>query len=90
MIEDDAEQTLPIDLDLDLDEVVDLDALFDALNIAAKDSANSMEFTAHENGGGVLTVSGQDLDINAMPSGLDDLNDQTDDLLKTNIISDES
>ena len=90
MIEDDAEQTLPIDLDLDLDEVVDLDALFDALNIAAKDGADSMEFKAHENGGGVLTVSGHDLDINAMPSGLDDLNDQTDDLLKTNIISDES
>ncbi|MEH6526293.1 MAG: hypothetical protein V7723_09485 [Sneathiella sp.] len=90
MIEDDKEQTLPIDLDLDLDEVVDLDALFDALNIAAEDGADTMEFKALENGGGVLTVFGQGIDINAMPSGLDDLNDQSDDLLKTNIISDES
>ncbi|MEH6545889.1 MAG: hypothetical protein V7701_05645 [Sneathiella sp.] len=90
MIEDDKEQNLPIDLDLDLDEVVDLDALFDALNIAAEEGADTMEFTALENGGGVLTVSGQGIDINAMPSGLDDLNDQSDDLLKTSIISDES
>lgn len=90
MIEDDAEQTLPIDLDIDLDEMVDLDALFDALNIAAKDGADNMTFTAFEDGGGILTVSGKDSEIDVMPSGLDNLNDQSDELLKTNIISDES
>ena len=90
MIEDDAEQTLPIDLDIDLDELVDLDALFDALNIAAKDGTDNMTFTELEDGGGILTVSGQDTDVNVLPSGLDELSDQSNELLKTNIVSDES
>ena len=71
MIEDDKEQTLPIDLDLDFEEVVDLDALFDALNIAAKDGGASMNFAETEDGTGVLTVSGQNLNIDVLPSSLD-------------------
>jgi hypothetical protein len=89
MIEDD-DQALPIDLEFDLEEVVDLDALFDALNIAAKDGTDSMNFAEAEDGTGILTVSGHDLNIDVLSSGLDDLGDQQSDLMKTSIVSDES
>ncbi len=78
-------------MDIDDDDMVDLDALFDALNIAVKDGASEIEFVATgEDGSGTLTVSGQALNVDNMPSTVDDLNIQSADLLKTVIVSDES
>jgi len=78
-------------MDPDEEEIVDLDALFDALNIAATEEVDAMEFVATDTeGGGILTVSGQALSIDALPSAGDDLDLQTAELLKNTIISDES
>ncbi|PHQ68547.1 MAG: hypothetical protein COB93_10395 [Sneathiella sp.] len=78
-------------MDLDEEEIVDLDALFDALNIAAKDAPDALEFVLTGNdGGGVLTVSGQALGLDTLPSAPDNIDIQTADLLKAGIVSDES
>ncbi|MCR9214520.1 MAG: hypothetical protein NXI13_12445 [Proteobacteria bacterium] len=78
-------------MDIDDDEMVDLDALFDALNIAVKDGADDMEFvTTGKDGSGTLTVSGQALSVDGMPAPVEDLDIQSADLLKTVIVSDES
>lgn len=78
-------------MDIDDDEMVDLDALFDALNIAVKDGASDMEFVATgEDGGGTLTVSGQALTVDGLPATVDDLDMPSSDLLKSVIVSDES
>lgn len=76
-------------LELDESGVVDLDALFDALNIAAEENSGSMDFVEGGDGDfGTLKISGTDLILGNAAS--DDLPDATDLLLKSNIVSDES
>jgi hypothetical protein len=76
-------------LELDDNGNVDLDALFDALNIAAEENGSTMDFV--EGSGettGTLTVSGAELKLGNVAA--EDLPDATDLLLKSNIVSDES
>lgn len=76
-------------LELDESGTVDLDALFDALNIAAEETGGSMEFAeSSDSGAGTLTLSGAELNLGNVAS--EDLPDATDLLLKSNIVSDES
>lgn len=76
-------------LELDESGTVDLDALFDALNIAAEEAGSSMEFAESGDGDtGTLTLSGAELNFGNVAS--EDLPDATDLLLKSNIVSDES
>ncbi len=76
-------------LELDESGTVDLDALFDALNIAAEETGGSMEFAKSGDGDtGTLTISGTDLNLGNVAS--EDLPDATDLLLKSSIVSDES
>ncbi|MDF2366140.1 hypothetical protein [Sneathiella sp.] len=76
-------------LELEESGTVDLDALFDALNIAAEESGGSMEFVESSDGdAGTLTISGTDLNLGNVAS--EDLPDATDLLLKSSIVSDES
>lgn len=76
-------------LELEESGTVDLDALFDALNIAAEEIGGSMEFVESSDGdAGTLTISGTDLNLGNVAS--EDLPDATDLLLKSSIVSDES
>ncbi len=76
-------------LELDENGTVDLDALFDALNIAAEEGNGAMEFgESGQEGAGTLTISGTDLTLGNVSS--EDLPDATDLYLKSNIVSDES
>ena len=78
-------------LDTSQSGIVDLDALFDALNIAAEKGGNTMEFVAGgPDGGGKLIISGADLTLEVIPAPADDMSHQTADLLKSGIVSDES
>jgi hypothetical protein len=75
-------------LDLDSNGTVDLDALFDALNIAASEGNAPIDFIeAGEGGGGRLIISGTDLQIGG---GTEDVSGVADMLTKSNIVSDES
>tara|TARA_R110002094_G_C4798307_1_gene202783 strand:- start:53 stop:367 length:315 start_codon:yes stop_codon:yes gene_type:complete len=75
-------------LDLDSNGTVDLDALFDALNIAASEGNAPIDFIeAGESGGGRLIISGTDLQIGG---GAEDVSGVADMLTKSNIVSDES
>jgi hypothetical protein len=76
-------------LDIIEEDVVDLDALFDALNIAAVDSPDAMEFVATEKGG-ILTIPDQALSVDPISGTIDDFDVQSGDLLKSIIVSDES
>ena len=76
-------------LELDDNGTVDLDALFDALNIAAEENGSGMNFV--EGSGedsGTLTISGAELNLGNVAA--EDLPDATDLLLKSSIVSDES
>lgn len=76
-------------LELDQNGTVDLDALFDALNIAAVEGNTPVEFLPDGNeGGGTLLISGSDLTLGTVAS--EDLPDVSDLLLKSSIASDES
>ena len=76
-------------LELDDNGTVDLDALFDVLNIAAEENGSAMNFV--EGSGeesGTLTISGTELNLGNVAA--EDLPDATDLLLKNSIVSDES
>lgn len=76
-------------LELDESGTVDLDALFDALNIAAEENSGAMKFVEGSDGDSTtLTISGTDLILGNVTS--EDLPDATDLLFKSNIVSDES
>ncbi|TNE38765.1 MAG: hypothetical protein EP348_04520 [Alphaproteobacteria bacterium] len=76
-------------LDAGQDGAVDLDALFDALNIAASHDGGAMDYVAHEDGGGTLIISGTELAVDPGIGG-EDLALQAEHLLKAAIVSDES
>ena len=76
-------------LEMDQSGAVDLDALFDALNIAAVDGSAAVEFVPGDaDGGGTLTIAGSDLILDSVAP--EDLPDATDLLVKSSIVSDES
>ncbi|MEX1035231.1 MAG: hypothetical protein WDZ54_04705 [Sneathiella sp.] len=88
-VHNDADETNAAFLELDGNGAIDLDALFDALNIATDGGNNSVEFTAGgPEKGGTLTISGSDLTLGSVAP--EDLPDATDMLIKSSIISDES
>lgn len=70
----------------DQDELVDLDALFDALNIAAKEGADAMSYIDDQDRGGVLTVTNEAF----AALDLDDLGTSADNLTPDKFLSDES
>lgn len=75
----------------DQEEAVDLDALFDALNIAAKEGVDAMDFVVDENGHeGLLTVHHRAFASEEIQAVVDNMN--TDDVKPFDdfIISDES
>ena len=74
----------------DQDELVDLDALFDALNVAAMDGVDAMSYIEDDATGNVLVVTNEALAKAGIASSLDDLGSTSDDLMKDQIISDES
>jgi hypothetical protein len=73
----------------DQSELVDLDALFDALNVAVKDGVDAMSYVGGENSG-ILTVT-QDA-FTQVAIALDDAGPSanSDDFIKDQIPSDES
>ena len=78
-------------LDIGQNGTVDLDALFDALNIVADNGGGGMEFiAAGDTGGGTLIISGAELTLGAAPAPLEDLAHSVTDLLKSSMVSDES
>ncbi len=71
------------------EELVDLDLLFDALNIAAEQGSDSMDFQSAEGQSvGILTVTNEALTANPASTGLDPLPDDA--ALKGPALSDES
>lgn len=73
------------------EELVDLDALFDALNLVAKENADSLSFTEDgDHDGGVLTVTNEALASVGVSSSLDDLSTVPNDGIQDGVISDES
>lgn len=73
------------------EELVDLDALFDALNLVATVNADSLSFSdATGNQGGILTVSNEALASVGVASSLDDVNTVSADAMNDTVISDES
>lgn len=73
------------------EELVDLDALFDALNLVAQENADAFVMSdspQHENG--VLTVSNEALAATRGSSGLDDVEASAAEGLSDHVISDES
>ncbi|MBL4906653.1 MAG: hypothetical protein JKX94_04305 [Sneathiella sp.] len=73
------------------EELVDLDALFDALNLVAKENAEAISYADNpDQGGGILTVSDKALASVGVSSNLDELNAVTNENLTDHVISDES
>ncbi|WP_169543099.1 hypothetical protein [Sneathiella aquimaris] len=74
------------------EEPVDLDALFDALNIAASDHLDEIQFeTVPGEKNGVLTVPNTALNADNLTSGMDSVVSAVDDaVLKETFPSDES
>ncbi len=86
-----AEASVADFLDFGQSDVVDLDALFDALNIAAEHGSGGMEFIAGSEGGAeTLIISGAELTIETMPEGGENLDAHSHGILKSVIVSDES
>lgn len=86
--EDDAAAVDLAFLDLDATDVVDLDALFDALNIAANETTTAIDFIQNDaDRGGRLIVSDADLGVGG---GAEDVSAVADMLFKSNIAADES
>ena len=89
LVKNDTDETVAAFLELDENGAVDLDALFDALNIATENGGNAVEFTSDDSGaGGTLAISAADLSLGSVAP--EDLPDATDMLVKGNIVSDES
>jgi len=74
----------------DQNELVDLDALFDALNVAANEGVDAMSFIEGEGAGSVLTVTNEALAKAGVSSSFEDLGTSSEDLNKDYMISDES
>ncbi len=74
----------------DQNELVDLDALFDALNVAAKDGVDAMSYIEDQTAGTILTVTNEALTIAGVSSSIEDLGSGSSDLTKDIVISDES
>ncbi len=74
----------------DQNELVDLDALFDALNVAAKDGVDAMSYIEDQTAGTILTVTNEALTIAGVSSSIEDLGSSSSDLTKDIVISDES
>ncbi len=74
----------------DQNELVDLDALFDALNVAAKDGVDAMGYIEDQTAGTILTVTNEALTIAGVSSSIEDLGSSSSDLTKDIAISDES
>lgn len=74
----------------DQNELVDLDALFDALNVAAKDGVDAMSYIEDSDSGSVLVVTNEALAKAGIAASVEDLGHTSDDIMKDQIISDES
>lgn len=74
----------------DQNELVDLDALFDALNVAAKEGVDAMSYIEDQNTGNVLIVTNEALAKAGVASSMDEISTGGDDFLKDHVISDES
>lgn len=73
------------------EELVDLDALFDALNLVAKENADSLNFTTDaDHDGGILTVTNEAMASVGVSSVLEDLNTVPNEGLQDGVVSDES
>ncbi|MEP3247376.1 MAG: hypothetical protein ABJN40_09400 [Sneathiella sp.] len=71
------------------EELVDLDLLFDALNIAAEQGSDGIDFQSAEGqSGGILTVTNEALTASTGSTGLDPRTDDA--ALKGPALSDES
>ncbi len=89
LVQNGVDGTVAAFLELNENGAVDLDALFDALNIATENGGNAVEFTSDDAGtGGTLTISAAGLSLGSVAP--EDLPDATDMLVKSNIVSDES
>ncbi len=78
-------------MEKDQEELVDLDALFDALNIAAKEGVDAMDFVIDENSHeGVLTVHQRAFASEEIQSVVDSMNSDDIETFKDHILSDES
>ncbi|MEH6474621.1 MAG: hypothetical protein V7727_02980 [Sneathiella sp.] len=74
----------------DENELVDLDALFDALNVAANEGVDAMGYIEGDEAGVVLTVTNEALAKAGVSSSFDDLGATADEGLTDQVISDES
>ena len=70
----------------DQDELVDLDALFDALNVAANEGVDAISYIDDQAHGGVLTVTNEAF----AALDLDDMGVAADELTSDKMLSDES
>ncbi|MEH6402164.1 MAG: hypothetical protein V7750_02250 [Sneathiella sp.] len=75
----------------DQDELVDLDSLFDALNIAAEEGVDAIGYVSGSEGSsGVLTVTNEALAAAGVSASMDDVNAVADHGRADPVISDES
>ena len=74
----------------DQNELVDLDALFDALNVAANEGVDAMSYIEGDEAGVVLTVTNEALAKAGVNSSFEDLGSSPEDVLIEQVISDES
>ncbi|WP_025899681.1 hypothetical protein [Sneathiella glossodoripedis] len=74
----------------DQNELVDLDALFDALNVAAKDGVDAMSYIEDQSGTSILTVPSEALASAGVTPAMDDLGKSGEDLIVDPLVSDES
>ncbi len=73
------------------EELVDLDALFDALNLVAKENSEAISYSDDpDQEGGILTVTNDALATVGVSSVLDDVNSVTSEGIQDHIVSDES
>jgi len=75
----------------DQDELVDLDSLFDALNIAAEEGVDAIGYVSgSDENSGVLTVTNEALTVAGVSASMDDVNVVAENRGSDPIISDES
>jgi len=71
-------------------ELVDLDALFDALNVAANEGVDAMRYIEDGDVGSVLIVTNEAMASVGVSSSLDDLGAVSDDFVMDPVMPDES
>ncbi|MBL4740115.1 MAG: hypothetical protein JKY12_03930 [Sneathiella sp.] len=75
----------------DQDELVDLDSLFDALNIAAEEGVDAIGYVSgSDDQVGVLTVTNEALAVAGVSASMDDVSAVTGNRVTDSVISDES